>query len=503
MSLAGLGLSGSIPSNIANFPILRSLDLSRNNLRGPLPSLPGSLVSFRAAGNSGGLSVATIAAISAAFIVAVCLMILYWVNKRKAQLLLFDSFQADDKEKGKDDNYMRLQIKKKLTGRGGCGAVYLSLFSGKLTVAKIPLLREHQEMIYQEMEMLEKLASPWVLEKIAYLDRVDIYLPDQEDTQRRCALVLEYMNLGAMSSYLKLDSDHETTQPVLQERTSIAMQVAEGLQFMHSKGILHLDIKAGNVLLTRESDKTGKIVAKISDFGSCAPINSKKRVFQTPGYYPPESKSDGTKTSAFDVYAVGMLLIHMVARQNLPTMWHKENVPEAQRHRYLKQEIGVDPSLLNLILACTAKNPAERISIGQIIESCRTFSDSTWQLDTGSSHGTTLEGSSKATGESYVGSTRSVATAQPQLSRLQGNGGVTSLDRPVAPAASLVAGPGFSFANNDFSFGFGGGTADSLQFSGPQLNNQFSMPLAAPSGTQVSTLERPELRDLHDLSLFN
>lgn len=100
---------------------------------------------------------------------------------------------------------------------------------------------------------------------------------------------------------------------------SIAVDVASGLEFMHSKGYIHFDIKPDNILVSKEGDK---FIAKIGDFGEA----KKKPVTMTkaPGtivYMAPEL-ADLSKppTEKVDIYSFGILLYNIfsstIAYQN-------------------------------------------------------------------------------------------------------------------------------------------------------------------------------------------
>lgn len=72
------------------------------------------------------------------------------------------------------------------------------------------------------------------------------------------------------------------------------LMACKGIEYIHRKGYVHLDIKAENVLLDYHNNK---LQAKIADFGSVLKEGSITGVFQTPGYVPPESKKSNSVRS--------------------------------------------------------------------------------------------------------------------------------------------------------------------------------------------------------------
>ncbi|KAJ2984621.1 hypothetical protein HDV02_001022, partial [Globomyces sp. JEL0801] len=57
----------------------------------------------------------------------------------------------------------RLVIRKKMAGSGGCGQVYKAKYANKDAVAKIPILEAHEQLIYDESQVMRKLSSPWTV----------------------------------------------------------------------------------------------------------------------------------------------------------------------------------------------------------------------------------------------------------------------------------------------------------------------------------------------------
>ena len=91
----------------------------------------------------------------------------------------------------------------------------------------------------------------------------------------------------------------------------IAKAVCDGLEFAHARGVVHRDLKPGNVWLTEDG------TAKIGDFG-LAMMTDRSRLTRedmmvgTVSYMPPEQATGGEITSKADLYSLGAMLYEMV-----------------------------------------------------------------------------------------------------------------------------------------------------------------------------------------------
>jgi len=95
------------------------------------------------------------------------------------------------------------------------------------------------------------------------------------------------------------------------EELQIALQLCAGVAEAHRSGILHRDLKAGNVILCTEPD--GSCRAVITDFGLASPLElSASNPGGTPGYMAPELWNGGSASKSSDVYALGVIFYQMV-----------------------------------------------------------------------------------------------------------------------------------------------------------------------------------------------
>jgi hypothetical protein len=141
----------------------------------------------------------------------------------------------------------------------------------------------------------------------------------------------------------------------------VCAEVASAISAAHAQGLVHRDVKPGNVMLT----PTG---AKVLDFGIAAAAGDSEidfdgRLLGTPAYLAPERLAAGEVLPASDVYALGLLL-HRTLTGRLP--WAAET-----QTGMLRAHVHVDPDPLpeidrvpaevhRLYHWCLARNPDDR-----------------------------------------------------------------------------------------------------------------------------------------------
>ena len=129
----------------------------------------------------------------------------------------------------------------------------------------------------------------------------------------------EWMNNGSLKDRIADGSLYENSEKEVQERIlNIAIQAARGLQYSHENGLIHQDMKPGNLLLTGDWD------AKVADFGLAKAkeqLDEKSDLARTTGYtlaYCPEEQSNGEKPQRWmDVYAWALTVLEMYAGKRL------------------------------------------------------------------------------------------------------------------------------------------------------------------------------------------
>ncbi|MDR2984189.1 MAG: protein kinase [Nocardiopsaceae bacterium] len=143
------------------------------------------------------------------------------------------------------------------------------------------------------------------------------------------------------------------------EVLDIIAQVAAGLAVAHAAGVVHRDIKPGNLLI----DSSGLI--KITDFGvayaaGSVPLTRTGTLVGTPAYLAPERVAGQPAGPASDLYSLGMVAYECLTGQ-VPYTGTAMEIALAHRLQSLPPlPTSVHPDLVRLITAMTARDPAHR-----------------------------------------------------------------------------------------------------------------------------------------------
>ncbi len=251
-------------------------------------------------------------------------------------------------------------------GEGGMAAVYKAYQAGMdryvaLKVLPQQLAADPQFVgrFRQEAQVLAKLQHPHILPVF-----------DFGEAEGYTYIVMPFVESGELTNLL-------TGKPLpLAQIRDIASQVGDALDYAHSLGLIHRDVKPSNVLI----DKRGNCL--LTDFGIAKIVEGASRftntggIVGTPAYMSPEQGRGGKVDVRTDIYALGVMLYEMVTGR-VP---FDAETPIAIVFKHISDPLPM-PSLINpnvpdglerVILKALAKDPEERFgTAGEMVQAIK------------------------------------------------------------------------------------------------------------------------------------
>jgi eukaryotic-like serine/threonine-protein kinase len=241
-------------------------------------------------------------------------------------------------------------------GRGGMGVVYKGYETSLNRYVAIKVLADSlahdqsvKERFLREARSMAALNDPHIIQ---------IYFIGDDEGQTY--FVMEFVDGESLGSVLKRETKLKPEQAA-----KIVYQTAMGLTTAHDKGVIHRDIKPGNLMVTARG------AVKIADFGIALSaqdfskkLTSTGEFVGTPGYLSPEVCQGKPVDQRSDIFSLGIVLFECLAGR----MPFTDESPLGLMLEVVKAEIPditslnkeVDPELSRILTKMVAKDPAER-----------------------------------------------------------------------------------------------------------------------------------------------
>ncbi|WP_327589916.1 protein kinase [Nonomuraea sp. NBC_00507] len=242
-------------------------------------------------------------------------------------------------------------------GAGAMGTVWRARHRDTGETVAVKLLRDSlagdQELVLrfvQERNVMRTLRHPNI-----------VTVRDFVIEGERLALVMDLIEGGDLRTLLH---QRGTLPPAQAAR--LMGQVADALAVAHAVGIVHRDIKPGNVLIDAA---TGQV--RLSDFGVARIVHGPgltqtTSIIGTPVYLSPEVAEGGAPTPAVDVYALGLILYELLAGRPPFVGDHPMALLRQHAMAMPRRLPGMPDALWSVISACAGKDTAGRPSARQV-----------------------------------------------------------------------------------------------------------------------------------------
>ncbi len=191
-----------------------------------------------------------------------------------------------------------------IIGAGGMGAVYRGLDTSLERSVAVKVMREDfannpqfVENFLREARAAAALNHPSIAQIYSFGEQNGRYY-----------LVMELLPGGSLDD--RIEEDHRLSEL---EALDIGIHIANGLRAAHERGLIHRDIKPGNILFAQDGS------AKLVDFGlarfaaKSTQAPKEEGIWGTPYYIAPEKVSDNKEDFRSDIYSLGGTLFHAIA----------------------------------------------------------------------------------------------------------------------------------------------------------------------------------------------
>lgn len=255
-------------------------------------------------------------------IIALPFLLIMELNRRKKAKkarLLEDKLKiaetvAEEAERRIEKTSLEVKIPEKIghykilekLGEGGMAVVFKSQDEyGDIFALKVPNARflndpEFLKRFFHEINIGKSLNSPYIVKMY------DSNINPDEGVPFIC---LEFVEGETLSSLMKREHRMDYSRIL-----KFIRQMAEALKHAHSRGIVHRDVKPGNIMITPQYD------IKIMDFGvakanDLSAVTATDAMLGTPSYMAPEQIDSKEADSRADLYSVGVIFYELVTDQ--------------------------------------------------------------------------------------------------------------------------------------------------------------------------------------------
>ncbi len=227
--------------------------------------------------------------------------------------------------------------------------------AGKLVALKVA--RDRQDEESQPVDMFQRFLQEYELAQRINSTAV-VRLHDLGVSDEHAWLVMEYFELGDLRRRMRA-----SLAP--REALRFAAAIARSLAAVHGAGVLHRDLKPGNIMLRHDGSVALIDFGLSKDLALALDLTDSGTIFGTPHYMSPEQGHAEPLDARSDLYSLGVILFEMLTGHK---PYRAEN-PMAIVYKHRKEPIPQLPAQFEavqpLLERLLAKTPADRIATAE------------------------------------------------------------------------------------------------------------------------------------------
>jgi len=227
--------------------------------------------------------------------------------------------------------------------------------AGRLVALKVA--RDRQDEESQPVDMFQRFLQEYELAQRINSTAV-VRLHDLGVSDEHAWLVMEYFELGDLRRRMRA-----SLAP--REALRLAAAIARSLAAVHGAGVLHRDLKPGNIMLRHDGSVALIDFGLSKDLALALDLTDSGTIFGTPHYMSPEQGHAEALDARSDLYSLGVILFEMLTGQK---PYRAEN-PMAIVYKHRKEPIPQLPAQFEvvqpLLERLLAKTPADRIATAE------------------------------------------------------------------------------------------------------------------------------------------
>ncbi|KAJ1439055.1 Serine-threonine/tyrosine-protein kinase, catalytic domain [Sesbania bispinosa] len=218
-----------------------------------------------------------------------------------------------------------------------------------------------EKQFTSEVALLFRLRHPNIITFVAACKKPPVF-----------CIITEYLAGGSLRKYLHQQGPHSVPLKLV---LKLALDIARGMQYLHSQGVLHRDLKSENLLLGED------MCVKVADFGiSCleSQTGSAKGFTGTYRWMAPEMIREKNHTKKVDVYSFAIVLWELLTGLTPFENMTPEQAAYAVTHKNARPQLPSDCpwAFSHLINRCWSGNPNKRPHFDEIVSILESYTES-------------------------------------------------------------------------------------------------------------------------------